>query len=204
MTRHSIPSKSQNQNRGYMKHSLRILFFIVVIGVSQNMYRAHADDASSAQSTSSITPDIEAKVEALTNAGADEMAKNNFPAAISNFKEALSLDPSCGVARRNLSAALSNQGTGMAPEEGVTYWRKALFIWSENKPAHNNLSTFLRSIGKAPDSFEDRLSLANSFAKSGDYVSAVVELREALACKKDVAAEAKLNECLKKAPALPN
>ncbi len=184
-----------------MKRSV-LIFSLVALGIPPNMYYAHADEAGGPPATPA-KEELNLRAEVLTNEGADEMAKNNLPVAINKFNEALTIDPLCGVARRNLSAALSNQGTRVEPEEGVIYWRKALYVWPENKPAHNNLCTFLKSIGKEPEVFEDRMSLADSFAKAGDYVSAVVELREAIICKKDAAAEAKLKEYLKKAPALP-
>jgi tetratricopeptide (TPR) repeat protein len=201
----SIGALTMKRNQRIYLGALSISFIVGLVGIFLPVSGALADEAGGAQSTASASAaDAGAKVEALTNEGVEEMGKSNLPAAIEKFKEALTIDPACGVARRNLSAALSNQGTRVEPEEGVSYWRKALFVWPENKPAHNNLSTFLQSIGKVPDSFDERVSLANSFVKTGDYVSAVVELREAIALKKDAVVEAKLKEYLKKAPALPN
>lgn len=162
-------------------------------------FNAVAQENGAKQASESANP----PAEVLTNQGVDEMGNNNLAGAVEKFKQALTIDPSCGAARRNLSSALNNQGTRVEPDEGVSYWRKALFVWPENRSARNNVSTFLRSTGKDPDSFEDRMALSDSFAKSGDFVSAVVEVREAIACKKDAVAEAKLKDYLKKAPALP-
>lgn len=148
--------------------------------------------------------DLIPRAQLLNNEGVDELGNNNLEAAIAKFKEALSADPLCETARKNLSSALNNQGTKLEPEQGITYWRKALFVFPDNKTAQKNVASFVKYSGKNPDSFEDRSLLAESFAKDGDFVSAVVELREALAKKKDVVAQSKLKEYLKKAPEIPN
>lgn len=147
--------------------------------------------------------DLIPKAELLTNQGVDELDKGDMEAAAAKFREALEADPGCEVARRNLSTAFNNQGTKVPIEEAGGYWRKALFVSPENSTAHRNLASFLKATGKNPESFEERMSLADSFAKGGDYVSAVVEIREALVCKKDQSAQNKLKDYLKKAPSLP-
>ncbi|MBY0548371.1 MAG: TonB family protein [Candidatus Obscuribacterales bacterium] len=147
--------------------------------------------------------DLIPKSQLLNNEGVDEMDQGNLDGAAAKFREALESDPGCESARRNLSTVLNNQGTKVPNEEAAGYWRKALFVSPANATAHKNLCSFLKYSGKNPESFDERMSLADSFAKGGDFVSAVVEVREALVYKKDQSAQNKLKDYLKKAPALP-
>jgi hypothetical protein len=48
------------------------------------------------------------------------------------------------------------------------------------------------------------MQLSDEFAKKGDYVSAIVEAREALVCKQDQIVLHKLKDLMKKAPSLPD
>jgi TonB family protein len=148
--------------------------------------------------------DLIPRAQLINSEAVDEMEKGNVDAAIEKFKKALEADPLCAPARRNLSMALNNRGTKKPePDQAAACYRQALYLNPTNEIARKNLASYVKWKGKDPTSFQDRMTMSSEFAEKGDFISAAVEVQEALSKKTDTVAAAKLKEYQKKAPALP-
>jgi TonB family protein len=158
---------------------------------------------ASHQSGNSGSGDLVSRALLLNNEGITEMKAGNYSAAIEKFREALSVDATYMPARENLSSCFNNAALKLPVKDAVGYFHKALYVTPDSALVRKNLASSLKSMGNKPDSFEERIKLADDFANAGDFVSAVVELREGLSIKKDGTTENKLKDYLKKAPAVP-
>src|SRR5437870_681997 len=78
------------------------------------------------------------------------------------------------------------------PSQAMHCLHEALII-ERDSTSVTTLQGVIRSLGKDPESFDDRVALAEQAKKSGDNNGAIVELREALLIKDDAAIRARLS-----------
>lgn len=156
-----------------------------------------------AKHTGGGTGELISRAQILNNEGIDLLKANNFDGAIAKFREALSVDPSHEFSRKNLSVSYNNAAVKLPAKESANLYRKALYVLPDSDLARKNLRSSLLNLGMHPDSADERIKAAEDFTSSGDNISAIVELREAIMLHKNAAAEAKLTELMKQAPALP-
>ncbi|MBM3255589.1 MAG: tetratricopeptide repeat protein [Candidatus Omnitrophica bacterium] len=68
--------------------------------------------------------------------GLDSILKNDYPVALSYFKRALELDPSCRMALVNLGALYANTGN---LKEALFIWQRASLIYPQNEEIASNI-----------------------------------------------------------------
>lgn len=143
--------------------------------------------ASQADASSSIL---------LSNEAAALIKANNYQLAIQKLEQAIKLDPNNSKARENLAVAYSNYGITLqnSPKEAIKQFHRALFYDPQNRKVQANLEGMLRYVGRDPDSFKDRVSLANEARKGLDFEGAMVEFQAALRLKDDVAVHINLGD----------
>lgn len=156
-----------------------------------------------AQHTSGGGSDLVSRAQVLNNEGIDLMKAKDLNAAIAKLKEALAVDPEYAFAKENLAVAYNNYAITLPAKESVVYLHRALFIWPKDGPARKNLNSALQSLGVKPESFDDRVKSASEYAQAGNFTSAVIEAKEALAIKADPKVAEQVKEYATKAPALP-
>ena len=150
--------------------------------------------------------DLIPRARLLYNEGVKELQSGNMTQAFQRFKKALEMDPMFEHARVSLSATFNNMGAKkeINSDKAITFFRKALYVNPNNDIARKNLNNHLKHNSTDPKSYSARMELASKFAGKDDFISAVVEVREALRNKSnDKVATQKLEEYKKKAPAIP-
>jgi tetratricopeptide (TPR) repeat protein len=125
----------------------------------------------------------------LNNAGVQALNKGNFQLAIQNLEKAVKADPGYTLARQNLAIAYNNYGLQLQnnPKEAIKQFHKALFYDPTNSTTGANLDGIIRYMGKDPNSFKDRIALANEArnASPNDFIGATIEYKAALKIKDD-------------------
>ncbi|MBZ0187901.1 MAG: TonB C-terminal domain-containing protein, partial [Candidatus Obscuribacterales bacterium] len=126
------------------------------------------------------------------------ISDNNYKVAIAKLEEALSIDPQYQLARDNLAIAYNNYGLELRsrPEQALAVFHKALALDPDNDKTRTNLEATIKSLGKNPQSFEDRVYLADKAVEVGDIQAARIEYSAALAIKNDQTVADKLNRLL--------
>jgi tetratricopeptide (TPR) repeat protein len=131
----------------------------------------------------------------LNNEGVKSLNAGDTKTAIQKFEAAVKEDPSYNLARENLGIAHNNYAltvTKQDLQEAITNFHAALFYSPNNKTTRENLESAIRAAGKDPNSFRDRLALADKALKENDFMGAKVEYEAALALKNDLAVRNKL------------
>ncbi len=180
----------------YIKESDRL----VEMGEYPNSQSLHSDkkeaSASSTSGTSTaalastsgkppvavLTPATKGKgkVDAIhcNNDGVKLLMDKKFPQAVAKFREALTIDPTYGLARENFAIAQNNWAveTVRQPDEAISHLRQSLYIRPQDKSTKSNLQEMCDSTSPGTD----HLTFAVQCAAGGDYVGAIVEYRLAL------------------------
>lgn len=134
--------------------------------------------------------------------GSVAAGNNQFEKAISEFEQALKIDPKQESAREGIAIALNNMAIekGTGSEKSIELFRKALF-WNPNcEVARSNLDSYLQSMGTDPKSFDARVKLAEQCLKKNDVIGAIVEYTQALVYKTDETVKKKLDALRAKKP----
>jgi tetratricopeptide (TPR) repeat protein len=124
--------------------------------------------------------------------------KGRAEEAITQYREALHINPANAKAHYNLGVALFHKGK---VEEAISQYQEALHINPANEEAHNNLGIALFQKGKAeeaishflaalqitPDDAQIHHNLGNAFYQKGRVDEAITQFQEALQFKPDFA-----------------
>ncbi|MCA9815481.1 MAG: tetratricopeptide repeat protein, partial [Cyanobacteria bacterium HKST-UBA01] len=123
----------------------------------------------------------------LNNAGVRALNQQNFQEAIRQFEEALKVDSTYELARKNLAIAYNNYGLQLqkSPMQALKQFHRALLLDPSNATTKQNVSGIIRFMNRDPNKFEDRVDLGDSSRKSGDFTGAIVEYKAALEIKND-------------------
>ncbi|PWU01260.1 MAG: hypothetical protein C5B53_03085 [Candidatus Melainabacteria bacterium] len=107
--------------------------------------------------------------------------------AIQNLNVAMEADPGCLLTLENLAVAFNNMAIDRSdhPKDSLKAFHQALALAPASAIARENTNAMLMRMGKNPTSFQTRLALARECLERGDYLSALVEYREARRLKSD-------------------
>jgi tetratricopeptide (TPR) repeat protein len=99
----------------------------------------------------------------------------------------LKLDPINKVAKENLATCYNNWGISLRnnPVLAIEKFHRSMFYNHDNFSVAQNLNAAIKSIGKDPHSFDERLKLAQQTGLTGDFIGELVEYTEALKIKDD-------------------
>jgi len=124
--------------------------------------------------------------ESLNNQGIAALERKDFPTAFKKFRAALQVDPNYPPPKTNLPITHGQYGLQLRKGNRLTealreihkagYWGG---VWDDE------VDKTVRTLGKNPNSFEDRVQLADEALKAGDHLGAAVEYRAALSLKSD-------------------
>ena len=139
-----------------------------------------------ARDVGAASPTVSAATES-NNEGVKALSAGDYSLAIQKLEAALKLNPDYAMARMNLAIAHSNLGLQLRsnPKEALREFHKALFLNGSNEVTQKNAAGMIKALGKNPDSFDDRVQLAQDARTSGDFVGAIVEYNAALKLKDD-------------------
>lgn len=139
----------------------------------------------------------------LNNEAVVEINKSNWQLAIDRLTEALKIDPTYAIARRNLELAYNYFGKQLEsnnePRKALEVFRKAAFFINDSSTSmtNRNIENVMQVIGKRTDSFGDRLTLAEEAKATGDFIGAYVEYGAALKLKNDPLVRKKMDDVYK-------
>jgi Tfp pilus assembly protein PilF len=107
--------------------------------------------------------------------------------AIKTLNQAMEVDPGCLLTLRNLAVAFNNMAIDKSdqPKLALKSFHQALALAPFSHTVRSNTNAMLMRMGKNPSSFQARIQLGREFLEHGDYLSALVEYREALRLKAD-------------------
>lgn len=115
------------------------------------------------------------------NRGVELGSKGLWADAIREHEAALNGDPYREDFRKNLSSAHLRYGDILARKKdwynAMNHFREALYADPNNMPAATALSHCIRALGKNPDDYNVRESMAGDAEANGNYPIAVVEYR---------------------------
>ncbi len=118
----------------------------------------------------------------LNHEGIEAMKAGRTAEAIDKFKAAIALDPAFETGRKNLALAYTHYGIELKskPDKAIAQFHKAVFLDPSRREASHNLKAIISMMGKDPDSFSDRVSLAEQAVRAGDRQGAIIEFDAAL------------------------
>lgn len=155
-------------------HQVTKLVVIASVSIEACSWSSHANNAT----VLSIAPE---RAMQLNNEAVSYLAHGKFVGAIHKLMEALKVYPNYSLAKNNLVIAFNNYGILLAkhnPEQALRYFHKALYLDPFDNTARSNLISLLKSLGKNPEIFENRLAFAQQCRDKGDTVGAIVEYQE--------------------------
>jgi outer membrane protein assembly factor BamD (BamD/ComL family) len=123
----------------------------------------------------------------LYNDGINSMKASNYALAAKKFLECLKLDPTNKVAKESLAMCYNNWGISLRNNSvlAIEKFHRSLFYNHDNLSVAQNLDAAIKSLGKDPRSFDERIKLALQARVTADLIGAVVEYTEALKIKDD-------------------
>ncbi len=120
-----------------------------------------------------------------------ELEKQNYDAAIDNYKKAVSINPKLAEAYYNLGIAYGEKGD---TETAIIYYKKAIAINPNDAEAYNNLGNAYREKGDTeteiiyykkaiainPEHAKAYYNLGNAYGEKGDTETAIVYYKKAI------------------------
>jgi hypothetical protein len=116
------------------------------------------------------------------------------------FLESLKIDSKYQLASNNLATTYNNYGLTLRerPKEAIKKFHLAFCLAPISKIALLNIEGIIRALEMDPNSFNDRIILAEQAAAIGDLAGSVIEYQTALQIKNDPAQRHKLIDALKR------
>jgi len=124
---------------------------------------------------------------ASNDSGVRALEKGDYQTAVQNLKLAIAGMPGHKRFQQNLATAYNNWGLSLKndPNAAIAQFHMAYFIDPTRPVVKDNLDGIIRRLHKDPQSFSDRVELAQVAKKSGDTIGAIVEYNAALAVRDD-------------------
>jgi tetratricopeptide (TPR) repeat protein len=149
------------------------------------------------ESSFSEYPQIDGKMARcinFNNQGVTALNQEQYELAITKFVESLKIDPQYQLARDNLATTYNNYGIKLCerPRDALKQFHLAFSIDPLDVNTIRNIEGIIRMMGMNPNSFNDRITLAEHAGASGDFAGAVIEYQAALQIKDDPAQRQKL------------
>jgi tetratricopeptide (TPR) repeat protein len=146
---------------------------------------------------SPATAKTDIQVIELNQRGVELINNGSHLAAIQALERALKIDPMYEFTAQNLAIAYNDYGLSLQNNkpEALNAFHRAVYYFPDNTASAQNLDAILRSMGKDPDSFSDRVALAEDCRRNGDLEGAIVEFLMALKIKEDLKIREILNAC---------
>jgi Flp pilus assembly secretin CpaC len=170
-------------------------------GSKKNIVSLVIGDSGSNQDWVNSTSDFSdtASLITLNNEAVIAINATDYARAIKLLEKALKWSPTYKTARINLAIAYNNFGLTLQnkPAEAISYFHRAIYLDASNDTTKGNLEGIIRKLGKNPDSFNDRVALADDALLKNDTRGGIVEYEAALRLKEDQALRAKLSEAIK-------
>lgn len=138
--------------------------------------------------TSTSSADRENAVQ-LNNVGVQRLKSLDYAGAIQKFVECLKVYPEYRLAKENMAICYNNWGISLkeTPAEAIGKFRKSLYFATDNPISWQNLDVTIKTLGKNPNSPEDRIHLGKQCLAAGDLEGATIEFASALKLKDDPA-----------------
>ena len=145
-------------------------------------------------SAEEITPEARR----LNREGVSHLEQKAWGKSFEKFKEAIRLSPNFQLARRNLAIAHNNYGLELASRDrnyidSLREFHTSLFIDPEIAITTKNLRIVITRLGKNPDDFRDRVTLAEMSEKNNDLPGAIVEYKAAINLNPDKSIQSRLD-----------
>jgi TonB family protein len=131
----------------------------------------------------------------LNNEGVKALNAGDTKSAIEKLEAAIREDPNYRLARDNLGLVHNNYALKLVnsdPQQAMKHFHAALFYSPQNVTTISNLEATIRTLGKDPKLFSDRVQLGDKALSEKDFISARVEYEAALALKEDPVVRKKL------------
>jgi TonB family protein len=139
----------------------------------------------------------------LSKEGMKALHDGKCDLAIDRFKAALKIDKDYTIAKKNLGLThvyLCLNWAQQRPLDALGQAHQARYIDRDSEKAKVALDWMIRQLGKDPNLFSDRALLGLQAKVAGDYESAIVEFKDALALKNDKDISNKLEEVYRQFP----
>ncbi len=136
----------------------------------------------------------------FNNEGVKALNDKKYELAITKFLESLEIDSKYQLACDNLATTYNNYGLTLRerPKEAIKKFHLAFCLDPISKIALLNIEGIIRVMGMDPNSFNDRIILAEQAAAIEDLAGSVIEYQAALQIKNDPAQRHKLIDALKR------
>jgi tetratricopeptide (TPR) repeat protein len=136
----------------------------------------------------------------LNNNGVELLNSGNYTEAIAKFETALRANPEYRLSKQNLAIAFNNYGLQLEndPEQALRMFHRASLLDRDNETTRQNIHAVVERLGYAPNTFNERVKLANQLSARGDYAGAIIEYLEALKIREDESARHKLEQACEK------
>ncbi len=128
-------------------------------------------------------PTTDPRLVKLNNDGVNLINQNQFLQAIKVLEQALAINPNYSKAKENLAIAYNNYGLTLSnkdPKGALKQFEQAAYLAPNVSQTVNNLNGIISSLGLNPNSFKDRVKLANDARMAGNFNGAIVEYLAAL------------------------
>lgn len=149
---------------------------------------------SSANRLSRLSANVE--LVNLNSEGRAALKQMDYQIAIQKFLEALKLEPNSPRTLDNLTTAYCDYGVTLRknPSLSLKQFLQAHFYNPRNMTTQNRVEEAIKSMGKDPNNFLDRVTLGDKAWSDADFVGATMEYAAALRLKNDSAVSLKLRD----------
>lgn len=121
---------------------------------------------------------------ALNNEGVKAINDKDWPLAEGKFKAALKLEPNYKLAKWNLTIVHNMHAADLQTEHKYYEALRELHQ-TDDEWRDKSIADLICKMGKIPNHFADRVSIARTASETGDLQGAVIEYRAALELKND-------------------
>ncbi|MBU6454414.1 MAG: TonB family protein [Cyanobacteria bacterium REEB67] len=152
------------------------------------------------------TPQTPEEMRAENDSAVKLIGDGKIDDAIEILEPLLRRHPRYVTARENLCVAYNNKAVSKTNSNKVCLdlLRRAVSLDSENSDAQSNLSALIKSTGRDPLKFEDRVFMGNEEARAGCLYGAYVEYTAALSIHNDASVTKKRDDIVEKMAASSN